>query len=113
MSAVHHPYLLVIGVILLAAGTWLWRYSNRHGIDIKGAAISSGATAAWRREMPQVPGDIQDKYNRIAAEKSHLGKAKAASGTVIRAGLAKVAFLVSLVVLAGGLGAIVAALLWK
>ncbi|HRK20045.1 MAG TPA: hypothetical protein PK970_13905 [Hyphomicrobiaceae bacterium] len=112
MPAIAHPYLLVTGLVLALVGIWLWRFSSRHGIDIKGAAISSGTSAAWRRELPQVPDDIRQKYERIAAEKSHVGKAKVAGTTLVKAGLAKVAFLASLVMFAAAAIATAAAFFW-
>lgn len=111
--ALSHPLLLVLGLVLALVGIWLWRFSSRHGIDIKGAAISSGASAAWRRELPQVPDDIRQKYERIAAETSHVGKARAAGTTLVKAGLAKVAFLASLVTFAAAAIATAAAFFWK
>lgn len=113
MPALSHPYLLAAGVLLALVAVWLWRFSSRHGIDVKGAAISSGASAAWRREMPQVPDDIRQKYERIAAEKSHAGKARMAGSTLVKAGLAKVAFLASLIAFAASAIATAAAFLWK
>lgn len=113
MPTISHPYLLVLGIVLALVALWLWRFSSRHGIDIKGAAISSGASAAWRRELPQVPDDIRQKYDRIAAEKSNVGKTKVAGTTLVKAGLAKVAFLASLVMFAAGAIAAAAAFLWK
>lgn len=112
MTQVLHPYLLAGGVVLALVGVWLWRFSSRHDIDIKGAAITSGATAAWRRELPQVPDDLRRKYDRIAAETSHVGKARAAGTTLVKAGLAKVAFLASLVMFAAAIAATAAAFFW-
>jgi hypothetical protein len=113
MPAVVHPMMLAAGLALIALGILLWRYSARHTIDVKGAAISSGASAIFGKKFPTVPQDMRDKFDNVANQKSHTGKAKAAGGTLFRAALAKLAFFLSLGAFLTGLISIILALYWK
>ena len=63
--------------------------------------------------MPAMPHDLQSKYDAVAAESSHVGKAKVVGGSVVRHFLAKVAVMASLVSFLGGGLLIALALLWK
>ncbi|MEQ1649368.1 MAG: hypothetical protein ABL898_12335 [Hyphomicrobiaceae bacterium] len=112
MPAVLHPLMLTSGIALLVLGILLWRYSARHSIDVKGAAISSGAAAIFSKKFPTVPQDMRDKFDNVANQTSHAGKAKAAGGTLFRAALAKLAFFLSLGSLLIGLIAIILAFYW-
>ena len=113
VPAVHGPYLLLTALLLFLVVFGFWPHTNRHSIDIRGAAISAGTSAALRGQMPNVPDHLKQKYAEIAQQQTHSGKARAAGKTVFRAGLAKVASLLSLICLVSAAIAIAAALFWK
>ncbi len=113
MPAVLHPMMLAAGIALFVLAILLWRYSSRHTIDVKGAAVSSGAAAIFNRKFPTVPKDMRDKYDHVAGQKSNVGRAKAAGGTLFRAALAKLAFFLSLGAFLIGLMSIILAFYWK
>jgi hypothetical protein len=112
MPSIASPTLLGIGLAVLLVGIWLWRWSSRNAIDVKGAAIG----AAWhgvRKGELAVPEDIKSKLDAIAAEKGHLRQATKAGTTVARHFLAKVVFIGSLMTTALGLGLTAAGIWWN
>lgn len=113
MPAIPHPYLLAAGIVLFLIGIWCWRWSSRHAIDLKGAAIGAAWQSATSRQIPDVPDDIKGKFTEIANQPSHVGKAKRAGGIAVRHFIAQVVWIASLIGLAGGLALAAAGILWK
>ncbi len=113
MPTIPHPYLLAAGVVLFLIGVWCWRWSSRHAIDLKGAAIGAAFQGAINRKIPDVPEDIKSKVDRITSESSNIARAKTAGGIAARHFIAQVMWIASLVSLAGGAGLIAAGFLWK
>lgn len=113
MPAIPHPYLIALGLALVLIGIWCWRWSSRHAIDLKGAAIGAAFDGAVNRKIPAVPEDIRSKVDRIASETTSIGRAKTAGGIAARHFIAQVVWIASLVSLAGGAGLIAAGFLWK
>jgi hypothetical protein len=112
MPSIAHPTWLVVGLILLGLGFWLWRWSARHAIDLKAAALD----AAWqgaRGGKLAIPADLQSKYDAIAAEKGNVRRAAKAGGTVVRHLLARIAGLAGLISMVGGLGLAAAGIWWS
>jgi len=113
MPAIPHPYLLAAGVILFLIGIWCWRWSSRHAIDLKGAAIGAAIDGAINRKIPGVPEDIKGKVDRITSETTNIGRARTAGGIAARHFMAQVVWIASLVSLAIGAGLIAAGVFWK
>ncbi len=112
MPAIANPTLLGIGALVLLIGLWLWRWSSRNAIDIKGAAVGAAWQAARKGELA-VPDDIKNKFNDIAAEQSNVGRAKKAGGTVVRHFIAQVLGIAGLIGMLGGLALMAAGVFWK
>jgi hypothetical protein len=113
MPAIASPTLLGAGALAFLIGLWLWRWSSRNAIDVKGAAIGAAWQAARKREMPSVPQDLKHKLQEIAAHKSHAGKAAKAGTTVARHFIAQVFGIVGLIGILGGLALMAAGIFWK
>lgn len=75
MSSIANPNLLGAGVLLLMVGIWLWRWSSRHVIDVKGAAIGAAWQGVRHGRVPDVPDDIKSKFDAVAGKSTHTGKA--------------------------------------
>ena len=110
---IHSPILLSLGLAALLLGIILWRWSSRHSLNLKGAALGTAYSAIKGGKMPTVPGDLKAQYDKIAAEGSNVGRAKAVGGTVARHFLAKAAGMVGLAGLLAGVIMIALSLLWK
>lgn len=111
--AIPHPYLLGIGVVLLAIGIWCWRWSSRHAIDLKGAAIGAAFQGAIKRQIPDVPGDIKSKIEQVTAEQTNFKRAQKVGTLAARHFAAQAVWVAALVSLAGGMALVAAGLFWK
>lgn len=112
MPAIANPTLLVAGLIVLLVGLWLWRWSSRNSIDIKGAAVG----AAWqgvRQGRVDIPDDIKSKITDLTKEQSNVGRAKKAGGMAFRHALAQVVGIAGLVGMVLGLALAAAGIWWK
>jgi hypothetical protein len=110
--SIANPALLVAGLAVLFVGLWMWRWSSRNAIDVKGAALG----AAWqgvRQGRLDIPDDIKSRMNELANEGSNVGRAKKAGGMAIRHALAKVVGLAGLVAILAGLALSAAGVFWK
>ena len=111
--AIPHPYLLAAGVVLLLIGIWCWRWSSRHAIDLKGAAIGAAFQGAIKRQIPDIPEDIKSKIDQVTAEQSNLKRAQKAGTLAARHFVAQAVWIASLVCLAGGAALVAAGFYWK
>jgi hypothetical protein len=112
MPNIAHPTWLAAGIALFLIGVWFWRWSQRHSLDVKSAAIG----AAWqgaRSGKLDVPDDLKAKFQDIANEKSNTRRAAKAGGTVARHFLAKIFGMVGLVGMLSGLALAAAGIWWK
>lgn len=110
---VHSPILLAFGIAAVALGVTFWRWSARHGIDLKGAAVSGAFSAVRSWKMPTMPDQLQVHLDAVAAQKTNVGRAKVVGGSVARHIMARAVGLASYIALIGGMVAIAASLLWK
>lgn len=110
---VHSPLMLAFGIAAVALGVMFWRWSARHGIDLKGAAVSGAFAAVKSRKMPTIPDQLQIHLDAVAAQKTNVGRAQIVGGSVARHFIAKAVGLVSYIALIGGMVTIAASLLWK
>lgn len=113
MHAIPHPYLLTFGAVVFLIGAWCWRWSSRHAIDLKGAAIGAAWQSARSRKLPAVPEDIKGKFKEIAREPSHVGRAKKAGGIAARHVVAQALGLAGLIGLVGGTALMAAGIFWR
>lgn len=111
--AVHSPLLLGFGVGAFLLGVMLWRWSSRHSVDLKGAAISSAYSAVKGGKIPSVPDGLKAHLDKVAAATTNVGRAKVVGGSVARHFMAKVVGWVGLAALLSGVTMIAASLLWK
>ena len=112
MPAIANPTLLVIGFVVFLIGLWLWRWSSRNSIDIKGAAVG----AAWqgvRQGRLDIPDDIKSKITDLANEQSNVGRAKKAGGMAVRHAMAQVVGIAGLIGVLLGLALAAAGIWWK
>ena len=87
-----------------------WRVSR---YDLKDAAIDSAWTLARGKRTAENPTALEAKYREIEAQPTWGGRAKKAAGTVAGHFVAQVLGVVSLVMIAGGLAAILAGCFWR
>ena len=80
MPQIANPTLLGIGLLVLLVGIWMWRWSSRQVIDVKGLAIGAAWSGVKKGQMPSVPDDLKSKFSDIASQTTHSGKAKKAGG---------------------------------
>ncbi len=113
LPALANPMLLIVGAALFLVGLWCWRWSSRHSLDLKGAAIGAAWQSAKSGKMPGIPDDMKAKFNDIANESSNVKRATKAGGTVARHFMAKVMGLAGLIGLLGGLALMAAGIWWK
>ena len=111
--AVHSPILLGLGIAAFLLGIMFWRWSSRHSVDFKGAAISSAYSAVRGGKMPSVPDGLKAHIDKVAAETTHVGRAKVVGGSVARHFIAKVVAWAGVAALLSGAVMIAASLLWK
>lgn len=113
MPAIPHPYAVAAGVLVFLIGLWAWRWSSRHAIDLKGAALGAAWQGARSRKLPDMPDEIKTKFDAIANETSNVKRAQKAGGTVARHFVAQVMGIVGLIGLLGGVALIAAGVFWK
>jgi hypothetical protein len=113
MPVIAHPYALAVGAVLFLIGIWAWRWSSRHAIDLKGAALGAAWQGARSRKIPDVPDDLKSKFDEIANETSNVKRAQKAGGTVARHFVAQVMGIVGLIGLLGGIALMAAGVFWK
>ena len=111
--AIHSPILLGLGLVALLLGFYLWRWSSRNSLNLKGAALGTAYSAIKGGKMPTVPDDLKAQYDKIAAEGTNAGRANAVGGTVARHFMAKVTGLAGLAGLLGGAVMVALSVLWK
>ena len=102
MPTIHHPSLLVAGIVLLAIGIALFRWSGRH--DMKGLAMGAAWKAATSRGKAAMTPEIQAKMDTFNADKSTVGRGKQLAGMTIRHFVAQVVGIVSYLAILAGLG---------
>jgi hypothetical protein len=111
MPTIHHPYLLASGLIALAIGLLLIRWSGRH--DIKGLAIDAAWTAAKSRGKTAMTPEIQARLDALKADASMVGRTRQVAGMAVRHFLSQIAGIASLVAIAAGVGLLAAGIWWK
>ena len=111
MPTLHHPYLLVAGIVGLVVGWLLFRWSGRH--DIKGLAFDAAWTAAKSRGKTAMTPEIQAKLDALRADGSTIGRGKQVAGMAARHFVAQVVGIASYVAILGGLGMAAAAFWWN
>lgn len=111
MPSIAHPWLLATGVLLLAVGWLLFRWSGRH--DMKGLAIDAAWTAAKTRGKSAMTPEIQAKIDAFNADASTVGRTKQVAGMAARHFIAQAAGIAGLIGLIGGAGLIAAGLWWR
>jgi hypothetical protein len=113
MSALHHPYLLGVGILLLVLGYLLRSWAAKHDL------MDLAKDAAWqvaknKGNLAAVDrSEIADKFKDLAADGSNTGRAKKAAGYAARHAMAQVAGISGLISLLIGVGLIGAAFVWK
>lgn len=113
MPQIANPTLLGVGLIVLLLGIWMWRWSARQVIDVKGMAMGAAWDGVRKGQMPHVPDDLKSRFNEIASETTHRGKAKKAGGAVARHFIGQMVGIASFVALLAGLGLMAAGIWWK
>ena len=113
MTMIANPGLLAGGIVAILLGIWLWRWSARHAIDLKGAAMSAAWQGVRTGKIPDVPDDLKTKYQAVAGQGSHAGKAATAGGIAARHVVAKVVGLASYMLLLGGAALAAAGIWWR
>jgi hypothetical protein len=111
MPTIHHPSLLVVGIMVLAIGILLFRWSGRH--DMKGLAMAAAWKAATSRGRSAITPEIQAKIDAFNADPSTVGRGKQVAGMTIRHVVAQVVGLASYVAILGGFGLAAAGIWWK
>ena len=111
--AIHSPILLGLGIAAFLLGIVLWRWSSRHSINLKGAAISSAYSAVKGGNIPAVPDALKVQYDKVAAETSNVGRARVVGGSVARHFIAKVVGWAGLAAFLSGGVMIALSFLWK
>jgi len=111
--AIHSPAMLIAGLVLLAVGAMLWRWSARYSIDLRGAALGTAFAAAKSRTLPSVPEGLRPHLDKVSAETTNMGRAKAVGGSVVRHFLAKVAGWASMASIFAGVVLVALSVLWK
>ena len=110
--AIARPGWLIAGIVIFLLGVWLWRWSSRNSIDIKGAAVG----AAWqgvRQGRLDVPDDLKQRYNDVAGESTNSKRALKAANMGARHFMAKVVGLMGLAGILGGLALAAVGIWWK
>lgn len=111
MPTIHHPYLLVAGIIVFVVGWLLFRWSGRH--DMKGLAVDAAWTAAKSRGKTAMTPEIQAKLDALKADASAVGRTKQVAGMAARHFVAQVAGIASYIAILAGIGLAAFAFLWK
>jgi hypothetical protein len=111
MPTIHHPSLLVAGVVVLLIGIALNRWSGRH--DMKGLAVGAAWKAATSRGKTAITPEIRAKMDAFNSEASTVGRGKQVAGMTIRHFVAQVVGLVSFVAILAGLALAAAGVWWK
>lgn len=110
--AIANPALLIAGIVVFVIGVWLWRWSQRHTVDLQGAALSAG-WQGLRKGRLDLPDDLKSRFNDIASETSNTRRAAKAGGTVVRHFMAQVVWLIGLGAMVGGLALSAAGIFWN
>jgi hypothetical protein len=113
MPSIANPSLLLAGVVLLLVGVWLWRWSSRQVIDVKGAAIGAAWQGVKKGKLPDVPDEIKSKFHAVAGQASHTGKAVKVAGIGVRHYIGRLVGAVGFVMVLTALGLISAGIWWK
>ena len=64
MPTIHHPSLLVAGIVVLLIGIALFRWSGRH--DMKGLAMAAAWKAATSGGKTAITPEIQAKVDALS-----------------------------------------------
>lgn len=113
MPQIANPTLLGVGLLVLLIGIWMWRWSSRQVIDVKGMALGAAWDGVKKGQIPSVPDELKSRFTDIAAEKSNVGRAKKAGGTVARHFLGRMVGIASFIAVLVGLGLMAAGIWWK
>ena len=113
MPQIANSTLLGVGLLVLLLGIWMWRWSARQVIDVKGLALGAAWNGVKKGQLPYVPDDLKSKFNDIASEQSHARKAKKAGGVVARHFIGRMVGIASFIAVLSGLGLMAAGIWWK
>jgi hypothetical protein len=113
MPSIANPNLLGAGMLLLLVGIWLWRWSSRQVIDVKGAAIGAAWQGVKKGQVPVMPDEIKSKFQTVSAQSSNTGKAVKVASIGARHYIGRLVGALSFVVVLAALGLIAAGIWWK
>jgi hypothetical protein len=113
MPSIANPTLLGVGVLVLLVGIWLWRWSSRQVIDVKGAAIGAAWQGVRKGQVPDVPDEIKSRFQDVAGQSSHTGKAVKVASIGARHYIGRLVGVFSFVLVLAALGLIAAGIWWK
>ncbi len=113
MPAIANPNLLGAGILVLLIGFWLWRWSSRQVIDVKGAAIGAAWQGVRHGKVPDVPDDVKSRFQSVAGQSTHTGKAVKVASIGVRHYIGRLVGALSFVMVLAGLGLAAAGIWWK
>ncbi len=113
MPSIANPTLLGAGILMLLVGIWLWRWSSRQVIDVKGAAIGAAWQGVKQGHVPNMPDDFKAKFKHVAGQSSHTGKAVKVASIGARHYIGRLVGALSFVLVLAALGLIAAGVWWK
>jgi hypothetical protein len=113
MPSIANANLLVAGIVVLLIGIWLWRWSSRQVIDVKGAALGAALQGLKKGQLPDVPDDIKSRLQSVSGQSSHTGKAVKVASIGVRHYVGRLVGALSFVLVLAALGLIAAGIWWK